>query len=68
MRLAYEVQLPSITLNIVTVPAVSTSLCQIPAAHQAPDVHDLHPDCGPVGGGGVREEAEKILTMANITY
>jgi hypothetical protein len=53
---------------MVTVPTVSTAQYQILAAHHAPDVHDLHPDCGLVGGGGVREEAERILTMANITY
>ena len=55
-------------LNMVTVPTASTTLCQKPAALHAPDVHDHHPDCGPVGGGGVREEAEWIFTMANITY
>ena len=53
---------------MVTVQAISTALHYIPAAHHAPDVHDPHPGCGPVGGGGVREEAERILTMANITY
>ena len=57
-----------VRLNMVTVPTVSTAQYQILAAHHAPDVHDLHPDCGLVGGGGVREEAERILTMANITY
>ena len=55
-------------MNMVTVPTVATALCHPPAAHHAPVVHDLHPDCGPVDGVGVREEAEKILTVANITY
>ena len=46
----------------------SNLMNQRPAAHHAPDVHDLHPDCVPVGGDGVRDEAGKCLTMANITY
>ena len=57
-----------VQVNMVTVPTVATALCHPPAAHHAPVVHDLHPDCGPVDGVGVREEAEKILTVANITY
>ena len=43
-------------------------ISQQPAALHAPDVHDLRPDCVPVGGGGVRDEARKCLTVANITY
>ena len=57
-----------VQLNIVTVPPLSTAPCQIPTAHHAPDVHDLHPGCGLVGGGGVRDEAGRLSTMANVTY
>ena len=54
--------------NRVISPSVLPVLHQLPAAHHAPDVHELHPGYVPVVGGGVREEARKCLTMANITY
>jgi hypothetical protein len=49
-------------------PLVLPVICQPPATPHAPDVHDPYPSCVPVGGGGVREEAGKCLTMTNITY
>jgi hypothetical protein len=54
--------------NRVTTPIVIPVIYQQPAAHHAPDVHELCPDYVPVGVGGVRDEACKGLTMANITY
>ena len=52
----------------MTNPPLIPVISQPPAALHAPDVHDLRPDCVPVGGGGVRDEARKCLTVANITY
>ena len=64
----HRISANTVQLNRVTASNVSPMTSQSPAAPHAPDVHELCPDYVPVGGGGVRDEACKGLTMANITY
>ena len=63
-----QIMLQSYQHTRMTNPPLIPVISQPAAALHAADVHDLHPDCVLVGGGGVRDEAGKCLTGANITY